>query len=442
MENDNNVIHGLTEEDFRIETIGEASLNTPMSVVEFVSDDQRVAFSPKVEDLQSYLKDGQPVPGFEIAGPRAKIFHDRAWVRAAIVTCGGLCPGINDVIKSIVKTLYYAYGVANVYGIPYGLRGLIPHYGHEPIVLTPEYVDAIHENGGAVLGASRGAQDTEEIVRTLDRLSINMLFTIGGDGTQRAAHDIADAVKEKGLPISVVGVPKTIDNDLCFMERTFGYETAVYAAGPVISSAHDEAKGAYNGIGLVKLMGRESGFIAASSCLANSLVNICLIPEASFTLEGDTGLFKAIERRLHQKNHMVIVVAEGAGQNLFDEKNIERDASGNLKFQDIGPYLKTRIGEYLKSRNIEHAIKYFDPSYSVRSVPARGTDAIFCLQLGSNAVHAAMAGKTDMVVGLWQGQFTNVPIPLAVRQRRKVNPQGQLWESVLEVTQQQHYFQA
>lgn len=442
MDQNNKATPHLAAQDFRIDSIGEASLRTPLEQLEFVADEQRISFSPRVDQLEQYIREGQALPGFEMAGPRPRIFHDPAWVRAAIVTCGGLCPGINDVIKSIVNTLYFAYGVDNVYGIPYGYRGLIPEYGHEPLVLTPDYVDTIHERGGSVLGSSRGPQNVEEIVRTLDRLSINILFTIGGDGTQRGAHEIANTARAKGLPLSVVGVPKTVDNDLCFMDRTFGYETAIYATGPIISSAHDEAKGVYNGIGLIKLMGRASGFIAASACLANSVANFCLIPEIPFELEGSNGLFSAVERRLHEKNHLVIVVAEGAGQDLFEDEPVERDASGNPKFQDIGVFLKNRLGEYLQKRGVEHSIKYFDPSYSVRSVPATGTDAIFCLELGSNAVHAAMAGKTDMVVGLWQGQFTHVPIALAIRERRKVNPNGQLWERVLEVTQQRRYFQA
>lgn len=440
MQSDLKPMDDLAGPDFDIETIGEPTLDTPMSGVEYVSDSDKVVFSVQVDHLAKALREKKRPAAFEMAGPRKKIFHDPPWTRAAIVTCGGLCPGINDVIKSIVNTLYFAYGVDNVYGIRYGYRGLVPGYGHEPIVLTPDFVDTIHENGGSVLGASRGPQDTETILQTLDRLSINVLIAIGGDGTQRGARDIADAVRERGLPISIVGVPKTVDNDLNFMDRTFGFESAVYATGPVISSAHDEAKGAFNGIGLIKLMGRESGFIAAAACLANSVVNICLIPEIPFTLEGKNGLYAAIERRLAEKNHIVIVAAEGAGQDLFEYEEVERDASGNTKFQDIGAFLKRKIGEHLDRKGIEHSVKYFDPSYSIRSVPARGTDAIFCLQLGANAAHAAMAGKTNMVVGLWQGQFTHVPIDLAVRERRKVNPRGQLWESVLEVTQQRRYF--
>jgi len=430
--------------DLSIEKLGPSTIPYPVrrGTPHFIEDDEKVLVYSNLKSSEDSGLTGNErlsMPAFEKAGPRAKIFFAPETVRAGIVTCGGLCPGINDVIKSLVNTLYYAYGVDNIYGIQYGFRGLVPRYGLKPIKLDPETVDTIHENGGSVLGSSRGPQDVKTMVQTLDRLSINILFTIGGDGTQRGARDIALAAREKGLPLSVVGVPKTIDNDISFMERTFGYESAVYAAAPIISAAHDEAKGAYNGVGLVKLMGRESGFITAAACLANSVVNFCLIPEVKFQLEGKNGLLKGVERRLQEKNHLVIAAAEGAGQHLIPYNKQQRDASGNIKFADIGIFLKQKIGEHLENKGIEHAVKYFDPSYSIRSIPARGTDAIFALQLASNAVHAAMAGKTNMVVGLWQGQFVHIPIPLAVQERRQVNPKGQLWESVLEVTQQRRY---
>ncbi len=426
--------------DFDVRRVGKPTLKSGLHGVSFVDDDARIAFHADTQQLTELAAAGEPVPGFVAAGPRQRIFHDPAWTRAAIVTCGGLCPGINDVIKALVNTLSLDYGVDNIFGIRYGYRGLVPDYGLEPLHLDPDSVDPIHENGGSILGSSRGEQDTDEIVRTLDRLNINMLFTIGGDGTQRGGRDIANALRERQMPVSVVGIPKTIDNDLNFMERTFGYETAVYAAAPVISCAHSEAKGAFNGIGLVRLMGRDSGFIAASASLANSVVNFCLIPEVPFELEGATGFLSALERRLIEKQHAVIVVAEGAGQELFDSEAQRTDASGNVLHQDIGLFLKGRISEYLTGRSVDHAIRYFDPSYLVRSVPALGTDAVFCLHLAQNAVHAAMAGMTNVVIGYWHGHFTCVPIDLATRSRRKVDPKGQLWQSVLSVTQQHKYW--
>ena len=426
----------VQELDFDIVRLGEPTLDSPLRDIIFVSDEERVAFFSDPAVNARLRQAGKTPPAYSVAGPRSRIYHDPLWTRAAIVTCGGLCPGLNDVIRSLVNTLYFTYGVDNVFGIQYGYRGLVPKYGLKPLELTPDNVDTIHENGGSILGSSRGSQSTEEIVQTLDRLNLNVLFAIGGDGTQRGARDIAEAARARGLAVSVVGIPKTIDNDLDFMERTFGFETAVYAAAPVIGCAHDEARGAYNGIGLVRLMGRDSGFIAAYASLANSVANFCLVPEVRFELDGPQGFLTVLEQRLERKHHAVVVVAEGAGQYLFEGAAEKRDQSGNVIHQDIGPFLKQRVAAHLTRRGIEHTIKYFDPSYMIRSVPAHGTDAVFCLHLAQHAVHAAMAGMTDMVVGYWHGRFVNIPIPLATRSRRKIDPQGQLWQSVLEVTHQ------
>jgi 6-phosphofructokinase 1 len=309
------------------------------------------------------------------------------------------------------------------------------------MLLTPEIVDDIHEQGGTILGSSRGQQPTGEIVDTLQRMNINMVFCVGGDGTLRAAKEMAEEVLARGQAISVIGIPKTIDNDLNFVGRTFGFETAVYEASNFITLAHNEAKGALNGIGLVKLMGRDSGFIAAYSALANSLVNVCLIPELPFTLEGQNGLFKALERRFDMgKDHVVIVVAEGAGQDLIQSEDQDIDASGNVMKKDIGVFLEGKIEEYFKKQNRECSVKYFDPSYAIRSIPARGTDAILCYLLAVNAAHAAMAGKTNCVIGQIGNKFIHVPIALATKERQQVDTHSSLWKGVLDATRQNDYF--
>jgi 6-phosphofructokinase 1 len=309
-------------------------------------------------------------------------------------------------------------------------------------MLTPELVDTLHEDGGTVLGSSRGNQDAATMVDTLQRLNINVLFCVGGDGTLRGAHAIAEEVERRRLPISVVGIPKTIDNDLNLVDRTFGFETAVYSAAEVITNAHMEAKSAFNGLGIVKLMGRDSGFIAAYATLANTVVNFCLVPEVPFRMDGKDGLLAALERRyLRGKTHAVIVVAEGAGQELFKNLPETRDASGNVLKHDIGTFLSDRIYKHFETVGLDVSIKYFDPSYSIRSIPARGTDAIFCYQLAENAVHAAMAGRTDMVVGSTAGIFTNVPISYATSERKKLDVDGPVWHAVLSATRQTDYFQ-
>ncbi len=423
--------------DFTVSTLGKPTLPSPIKGRGFIADDRRIAFATSASDLTRLMSTPGHFPAFEEAGPRERIFHDPAWTRAAILTAGGLCPGLNDVIKGIVETLWFAYGVRNIFGLRYGYRGLNPAYGYTPLMLDPEVVDTIHEDGGSILGSSRGEQDIAVMADTLQRMNIGTLFCIGGDGTLRGATRLAEEIRRRHLAINVVGVPKTIDNDLSFVGQAFGFETAVAACHPIITAAHMEAKGAYNGIGLVKLMGRDSGFIAAHAALSNPVVNYCLVPEVDFDLEGEGGLLPRIERRLRAgKGHAIVVVAEGAGQKFFRDCPEVRDASGNVKKHDIGDLLRSAIPEYLSARGVECNVRYFDPSYLIRSVPTRGNDAIFCYQLAENAVHAAMAGKTDMVIGKWGAHFTNVPIPLAVMSRQKIDPEGSLWQAVLSATRQ------
>jgi 6-phosphofructokinase len=432
------ILHNPEQFNLSIETVGKGTLKSPMKGIQFVSEEDRIGLTTDVKRIEDFYKKKIAVPSLEAAGPRETIFHDPAWTRAGIVTCGGLCPGLNNVIKGLVQVLWFDYGVRNIFGIPYGYRGLNPAYGYPPITLNPDVVDSIQEDGGTILGSSRGMQEPSIMVDTLMRLNINVLFCIGGDGTLRGAHAIAEEIKKRKQPISVIGIPKTIDNDLNLIDKTFGFETAVLSATDVITSAHNEANGAFNGLGLVKLMGRDSGFIAAYAALATTVVNFCLVPEVPFTLEG---LFKALESRYSSgKTHAVIVVAEGAGQELFKDQEERRDASGNILKNDIGEFLTEKINEHFKKVGKEVNIKYFDPSYMVRSIPAKGTDAIFCFQLAESAVHAGMAGKTDMVVGSMNGEFTHVPIEYAVSERKKIDPNGTLWHAVLGATRQQDYF--
>jgi 6-phosphofructokinase 1 len=422
----------LKPEDLEVQRLGECRIQSPISGAYFVDDADQVVLHSNPLKLQSVLaKDGK-VLAMEQAGPREKIYFDPSKLKCGIVTCGGLCPGLNDVIRAVVLSLYHNYKVRTVFGFPYGYEGLTYRFGHTPVELDPAAVSRIHEYGGTILGSSRGNQDVSEMVDTMDRMNLGMLFAVGGDGTLRGARDIAEEIQRRGLKISVIGIPKTIDNDISYVERSFGFETAVSEAVESIDAAHTEAKGARNGIGLVKLMGRESGFIAVFAALARSDVNICLIPEVPFTMEK---LLANVRARLQNRGHAVIVVAEGAGQELLGDTN-ERDASGNVKFKDIGLFLKDRINAYFKGAGMDATLKYIDPSYTIRSVPANAYDSAFCLLLGQSAVHAGMAGRTNMVVGYWMNTFTHVPIPLAVSARKKVDPDGWVWSSVLTSTGQ------
>ena len=426
---------------FLTETLGECTIDSPIrNNSNFLEpEDMYSMLSVRASYVHEFVRKYGSVPKLESAGPHRKIFHDPATTRAAIVTAGGLCPGLNNVIKGLVEVLAFDYGIKTIYGFRYGYAGLIPSFGYEPMLLTPDVVDTIHEDGGTLLGSSRGQQDTAQMVDTLERMGINVLFAIGGDGSLRCARDVSNECRRRGLKISVVGIPKTIDNDLHFVGRTFGFETAVAAAVPAIRSAHSEALGAYHGIGLVKLMGRDSGFIAAYAALANPVVNFCLIPEQPFTVDGENGLLAALERRFESgRSHAVIVVAEGAGQDLM-EGEVRKDASGNILKKDIGEYLTTRIVEHFKNKGDDVTVKYIDPSYTIRSCPADASDAVLCYRLARMAVHAAMAGRTNCVVGRLNDDYSLVPIPLATIERRKVELSSNLWASVLDATGQEYY---
>jgi 6-phosphofructokinase 1 len=372
---------------------------------------------------------------FQVAGPRQKLYFDPNRAKCAIVTCGGLCPGINDVIRALVMEAHHQYNVPAILGISYGLEGFIPEYRHKVWELTPDMVSDIHLYGGTMLGSSRGPQPAEAIVDSLERMNISCLFIIGGDGTMKAASAIVREVRSRNLRISVIGIPKTIDNDINFVPQSFGFESAVDKATEAIQCAHTEAQGAHNCIGLVKLMGRESGFIAAQATLSLKEVNFVLIPEAPFALDGPGGLLPALEKRLKFRQHAVIVAAEGAGQHLMRQSS-NTDASGNVVLNDVLALLKDAIQTYFRQKGLPISIKIIDPSYIIRSVPANANDRVYCGFLGQHAVHAAMAGKTNMVVAKIMDRYVHVPLDLIIGKRRKLNIHSDFWRAVLESTGQ------
>ena len=428
--------------DFTIPVLGEPKLEISTFFKDkdvwrtsYVGDDQYILYDIAVTKPELEQR-GINNNLIERAGPREKIYFDPFKVNAGIVTCGGLCPGLNDVIRALVMTLWYRYGVKRISGFMYGYRGFLPRFNLPVKQLTPDVVTKIHSLGGTILGSSRGfGECVTEIVDTLERMNINMLFTIGGDGTQRGALNISEEAQKRGFKISIVGIPKTIDNDLSFVQKSFGFQTAVSRAVDSVACAHVEAHDAVNGIGIVKVMGRESGFIAAHTAMAINDVNYVLIPEVLFDLDGENGLLSNLERRLEQRNHAVILVAEGAGQEHMQGDD-SVDASGNKKLEDIGVFLRDRINEYFKNKGIEINLKYIDPSYMIRSAPANPNDSTYCARLGANAVHAAMAGKTGMIISLIHSHFVHIPIHLAVSGRKRINPHQELWRDVTEATGQ------
>jgi len=432
----------IRPEQMAIEHLGPARIDNPTfkaSACCFVDEADRVLYEDVIDHRTSSETTLVSQVSMERAGPREKIYFDPSKTRAGIVTCGGLCPGINDVIRAVTMALSSIYGVRRIIGFRYGYEGFIARFGHEIMELDSDIVDGWQETGGTKLGSSRGPQQVDEIVDCLERMGIHILFVVGGDGTLRGGADIHDEIMRRNLRIGVIGIPKTIDNDLMFIDESFGFQTAYEAAVQSLICAHIEAKGAYNGVGLVKLMGRHSGFIACSAALAMSDVNFVLIPEVPFSLDGDNGFLAALHRRLEARHHAVVVVAEGAGQELMDAAS-GTDASGNRKLQDVGVFLRDAIAAYLQQRAVSHTVKYIDPSYIIRSVPANAADGVYCLQLGHDAVHAAMAGKTNLVVGRWHGLNVHIPIRVATMRRKVIDPRRPLWRSVLESTGQNKWF--
>ena len=428
--------------NFTIDELGKPSVPSPLKMskvagdktANYVTNDQFIRLNPTVIPGPQHSITKTQV--LECAGPREFIYFAPAHVHAGLVSCGGLCPGINDVIRAIVRCLWERYGVTRISGIRYGYRGFLPEEQFGVKALDPEVVDDIHKIGGTFLGSARGGgREVVQIVDTMERLNLNMCFIIGGDGTQRGTLDIAEEVDKRHLKICLIGIPKTVDNDFAIIDRSFGFNTAVSKAVEVVAAAHMEASSAINGIGLVKVMGRDSGFIAAHTALASHEVNFVLIPEVPFNLEGYNGFLSHLEKRLEKRKHAVVVVAEGAMQDLL-LKEKKTDAGGNIKMADVGTYLRDRIIEHFEEKKIEINLKYIDPSYAIRSSPANPDDSIYCERLGNAAAHAAMAGKTKLIIGLVNNEFVHLPIKSVISHRSKVDPESSLWRDTLDATHQ------
>lgn len=432
----------VTNEQLTVASLGQCGIQSPLpmstcpddGVGDFVRDGDRV-----LHDVRIRAGETPSAVGFERAGARERVFFDPAKTRAAVVTAGGLCPGLNNVIRTLYFELKVNYGIREMLGIRYGYRGMEPGSTLAPLVLTHELVDDIQHRGGTVIGTSRCSHDAKKTVEYLVEQQIDILFCVGGDGTQRGAHQIAEEVARRQLPIAIVGIPKTIDNDIKYCERTFGFFTAVAEAEMVIDRAHTEACSVPSGVGLVKLMGREAGFIAAAATIASGEVNFALIPEVPFALEGERGLLAKLERRLAARNHAVIVVAEGAGQNLLPARESAFDASGNRKLGDIGVFLKEQIVGHFRRRELHIDVKYFDPSYHIRSCPASTVDSLLCEQFARHAAHAGMAGKTNLLIGTAHSEFIHVPLAMSIGQSKRLEPESDWWTSVTAITGQEKW---
>ncbi len=410
--------------------LGEARFPSPLRLSTALGDGI-ANFVPETAAVRYRIETGGDIETpdwrFEKAGPRERIFFDPARVRACIVTCGGLCPGLNNVIRSLVLELHHNYGVREIFGARYGYRGLVPNLAEPYLQLTPALVDYIHQAGGTALGTSRGEQDIGTMVDTLQRERFDLLFCVGGDGTLRGAARIAAEVARRGAPIAVVGIPKTIDNDIPFVTPSFGFATAVEQATLVVHGAHMEARSVFNGVGLVKLMGRDAGFIACGATLASQEVNFALIPETPIVWDGPNGFLEHLRRRLEARHHAVVVVAEGVARQI---------AGGEGRPPDVGPWLKERILRHFREAGTAVDVKYLDPSYFIRSVPANATDALLCDEMARAAAHAAMSGRTGVVIGRIHGAQVHIPIDRLAAATQRVDPESDLWRSVLSSTGQ------
>lgn len=398
---------------------------------------------------------------FVRAGPRASLYFDPTTVKAAIITCGGLCPGLNNVIRELVETLWQGYGVRTIYGLRFGFWGFhtadaLAGAGktggadpaEEPILLTPDVVASINGIGGTILGSNRGGHDMDVILAFLRSRGVNQVYIVGGDGTHRGAHAISTRCLELGLPVSIAAIPKTIDNDVDLIDRSFGFDTAFAEAQRAIQSAKVEASCIEGGIGIVKLMGRHAGFIAAHATLASGDVDVCLVPEVPVVLEGPLGVLTHVRATLKRKRSVVIVVAEGAAEDILEAEMIKKgipievDAGGNKKLPAVGAWLQGKVKDYMATageggKPMNHKIIYIDPSYMIRSVPANPADSVYCCVLAQSSVHGAMGGFTGFTTGLINNRVVYIPIPaITANSPRRLNPRGRTYERLLAITQQ------
>jgi len=411
----------------------------------YTRDDDVVLF-----DIIRGDKSGTDAMAFKRAGCRKMICWKGSEVKAAIITCGGLCPGLNVVINEIVEVLYFEYGVNSIYGVKGGYRGLVDG-GYGLIELNPTVVKGINRKGGTILWSSRGGispasppEEIEKILNKLESYGINMLYIIGGDGTHRGAYRLYQHAKAREKKMIIAGIPKTIDNDMGVIDSSFGFNSAVEQATKAIFSAVTEATcNKPNGVGIVKLMGRHAGYIACHATLASRQVDMCLINEDPFLeTNGPEAMAEYIEKTVQDKGHAVIVVAEGAGNNFLKSlrsgmESVEKDAGGNEALSNICDYLIDYLKQHFKQRSKACTVKFIDPSYMIRSVAANASDNVMCLVLAQNAVHGAMAGYTGFTSGLVNNRSVMIPMPVIMATSPSfLNPRGRTWSRVLAATQQ------
>ncbi|KAK8793513.1 hypothetical protein WA158_004872 [Blastocystis sp. Blastoise] len=409
-------------------------------------NDYQTDYSCILADIVRKPNDKPYITAYVRGGPRSKLWFNPKKSNAVIVTCGGLCPGLNNVIREVTCSLIENYGVEHVYGIYEGYSGFEkalsdPSY---MVDLTLQFIATIHHEGGSILKSSRGGFNADKIIEWCLKYNVNMIYVIGGDGTHRGATVLFEEIEKRNLNIAVAGIPKTIDNDIAMVDRSFGFDTAVQESLHAIHSAWVEATCAPNGIGLVKLMGRDAGFIAAFATISSHDVDLCLIPEVPVVFDDpefpEYSIIPYIESILKLKKHCVIVVSEGV--QIQGVQGSGTDESGNKRYADVGKFLKDYLTSTFAERGNPVSVKYIDPSYMIRTTPANAFDSQQCLILAENVVHGVMAGYTGFTVGLCNNRTVYIPIEMLTdNSPRYLYPFGRTYERVVNITNQPDFSQ-
>lgn len=404
------------------------------------SPESRRLATADVDILRLFEQAGSPPPSFPEAGPRKELCFDPHRVKAAVVTTGGLAPGLNSVVHSIVDRHFNTYELNEtlggaVYGIYDGFRGL-RDCASNSTTLNPKVTLDWLRQGGSNLGSIRFRDPqgekhlVDEIAKSITQMAIDILYVIGGDGSQLIAHKVAQAVPS----ISVLGVPKTMDNDVLWVRESFGFDTTVEQATHAINALHFEAQSTRR-VGLLQFFGAESGFVAANAALASGQVDLVLIPEAFNNLSDEQlqhywkmllgHLDDRVKRQAHMP-HAIVVVAEGVETALVQQKSRKLGRKGDfleLLKQDIAGKVRDRRGRCLE-------IFVNEPRHYIRSGAANAHDQIFCERLGALAVDNGLAGYTNCMVSHWLTEYVLVPLELVVQGQKSIQTSGMFWRQV------------
>jgi 6-phosphofructokinase 1 len=352
-------------------------------------------------------------------------------MRVGILTGGGDCPGLNAVIRAAVTVGIERHGF-EMFGIEDAFSGLIDLDYRSPNGnrwLTTRDVRGILARGGTILGTSNRSDPFRFVVETergeeievdisdrvmenVRKVDLDAILSIGGDGSMRIAHRFA----EKGLPI--VGVPKTIDNDLGATDQTFGFDTAVNVATEAIDRLRDTAE-SHDRVMLVEVMGRDAGFIALHAGLASG-ADAILIPEIPYRVEP---LVRAIERRCSEgQKYFIVVVSEGARPVGGEPSVGERKAGAMPRLMGAAQ----RVAEALRAQLPKADIRVTVLGHLQRGGTPSSYDRILATRFGRAAVDLVARREFGKMVALRDGAIVAVPIAEAIARDKRVDPTGDM----------------